>query len=78
MAVACNFSGFFCTSLRPGVLMRHLGLNNSNSSTCLARRCAASCWAFLSGCLAGRRSPREIVSLGYGLMAIAAVSNLLY
>ena len=33
--------------------------------------------AFLSGRLAGRRSPREIVSLGYSLIAIAAVSNLL-
>ena len=72
-------AGFFCTSLRPVFLMRHLGLNEQQFIYLFGPAvCGIMLGAFLSGRLAGRRSPREIVSLGYSLMAIAAVSNLLY
>lgn len=80
VAVACNFSGFFLyIPSAPVFLMRHLGLSEQQFIYLFGPAvCGIMLGAFLSGRLAGRRSPREIVSLGYSLMAIAAVSNLLY
>lgn len=77
-ALALNFAGFFIYVLSaPVFLMRHLGLPET-----------AFLWLFgpamlglmsgswLSGRLAGKRTPGQAIALGYGVMASAAVLNL--
>lgn len=77
-ALALNFGGFFIYVLSaPVFLMRHLGLPET-----------AFLWLFgpamlglmsgswLSGRLAGKRTPGQAIALGYGVMASAAMLNL--
>lgn len=80
LAVACNFSGFFLyIPSAPVFLMRHLGLNAHEFIYMFGPAVSGiMLGAFLSGRLAGRYSARQMVSLGYGLMACAALLNLGY
>lgn len=80
LAVACNFSGFFLyIPAAPVFLMRHLGLNEQQFIFMFGPAVTGIMFgAFLSGKLAGRHSPRTLVSVGYGLMALAALTNVGY
>lgn len=79
-AVACNFAGFFLyIPSAPVFLMRHLGLSPQQFIYMFGPAVGGMILgAFLSGRLAGRRSPREIVTFGYSLMFAAALLNLGY
>jgi DHA1 family bicyclomycin/chloramphenicol resistance-like MFS transporter len=80
LAVACNFAGFFLyIPSAPVFLMQHLGLSPQQFIYMFGPAVAGMIFgAFLSGRMAGRHAPREIVTLGYSLMFIAALLNLGY
>lgn len=77
LAVTFNFAGFFVyIPSAPVFVMRHLGLGHNDFIWMFGPAVAGiSAGAFLSGRLAGRRSARELVTLGYAVMACAALAN---
>lgn len=77
-ALACNFLGFFIYVLAaPAFLMRHLGVGETEFIWLFGPAMSGMVLgAWLSGRLAGRRSPAFCIGLGYTLMGSAAVSNL--
>ncbi len=78
-ALSFNFMGFFIYVLSaPVFLMQHLGI----SETCFLwlfgpAMSGLVCGAWLSGRLAGHLSSARTIALGYGVMASAALGNLL-
>jgi DHA1 family bicyclomycin/chloramphenicol resistance-like MFS transporter len=79
-AVSCNFAGFFLyIPSAPVFLMHHLGLSPQQFIYMFGPAVGGMIFgAFLSGRMAGRKTPRQIVTLGYTLMFIAATLNLGY
>ena len=79
-AVSFNFAGFFLyIPSAPVFLIQHLHLRPDQFLWMFGPAVSGIMFgAFLSGKMAGRRGPRETVSLGYVLMFIAASANLLY
>jgi DHA1 family bicyclomycin/chloramphenicol resistance-like MFS transporter len=80
LAVACNFAGFFLyIPSAPVFLMRHLGLSPQQFIWLFGPAVSGIMFgAYLSGRMAGQRSTREIVNIGYSLMFLAAALNLGY
>lgn len=77
-ALTFNFNGMFLYVLSaPVFLIGHLGLTPQDFAW-LFIPCVAGMMlgAFLSGRLAGRLSARRTIALGYGLMIVAAATNL--
>lgn len=65
LAVAFNFAGFFLYIWRPVFLMQHLHLGPSEFLWMPGPAVSGiMLGAYLSGRMAGRRSPREIVTYG--------------
>lgn len=79
-AVSCNFAGFFLyIPAAPVFLIQHLHLRPDQFLWMFGPAVSGIMFgAFLSGRMAGRRSSREIVNIGYALMFTAATVNLLY
>ncbi len=77
-ALSLNFSGFFIYVLSaPVFLMRHLGLPETAFLWLFGPAMSGLlCGSWVSGRLAGRRSPSFSVALGYAVMLLAAVLNL--
>lgn len=77
-AVSFNFAGFFVyIPSAPVFVMQHLGLGHDDFLWMFGPAVSGiMLGAFLSGRLAGRHSARQLVSLGYGLMFLAAAANL--
>ena len=77
-AVSCNFAGFFLyIPSAPVFLMRHLGLGPDEFLWMFGPAVGGiMLGAFLSGKMAGRRGARELVSIAYWMMFIAAAANL--
>ena len=77
-ALSLNFSGFFIYVLSaPVFLMRHLGLPETAFLWLFGPAMSGLlCGSWVSGRLAGRRSPSFSVALGYAVMLLAAVINL--
>lgn len=76
-ALSLNFSGFFIYVLSaPVFLMRHLGLPETAFLWLFGPAMSGLlCGSWVSGRLAGRRSPGFSVALGYAVMLLAAVLN---
>ncbi|GGY16731.1 Bcr/CflA family drug resistance efflux transporter [Paludibacterium paludis] len=79
-AIAFNFAGFFLyIPSAPVFVMRHLGLAHDQFLWLFGPSvCGIMTGAYWSGRMAGRRSARQIVSLGYALMAFGALFNVLH
>lgn len=77
-ALSLNFSGFFIYVLSaPVFLMHHLGLPETAFLWLFGPAMSGLlCGSWVSGRLAGRRSPGFSVALGYAVMLLAAVLNL--
>ena len=77
-ALSLNFSGFFIYVLSaPVFLMHHLGLPETAFLWLFGPAMSGLlCGSWVSGRLAGRRSPGFSVALGYAVMLLAAVINL--
>lgn len=77
-ALSLNFSGFFIYVLSaPVFLMHHLGLPETAFLWLFGPAMSGLlCGSWVSGRLAGRRSPGFAVALGYGVMSTAALLNL--
>ncbi|TCW31736.1 multidrug effflux MFS transporter [Gulbenkiania mobilis] len=80
LAVAFNFAGFFLyIPAAPVFLMEHLHLGPSEFLWMFGPAVSGiMLGAYLSGRMAGRRSPREIVTMAYALMGLAAAFNLIH
>lgn len=76
-ALSLNFSGFFIYVLSaPVFLMHHLGLPETAFLWLFGPAMSGLlCGSWVSGRLAGRRSPGFSVALGYAVMLLAAVLN---
>jgi len=79
-AIAFNFAGFFLyIPSAPVFVMQHLGLGHNQFLWLFGPSVTGiMLGAFLSGRMAGRRSAREIVNLGYTVMACGAGLNVLH
>ncbi len=77
---AVNFAGFFIYILSaPTFIYRHLGLEiNQFAWLFMAGVVGMVIGAYLSGRLAGRIPPQRAVKLGYTIMFVAALYNVLY
>lgn len=77
-ALALNFGGFFVYVLSaPVFLMQHLGLPETAFLWLFGPAMAGLvCGSWISGRLAGKRSPGWTIALGYGVMGSAALINL--
>ncbi len=78
-AVSLNFLGFFVYVLSaPVFLMTHLGLPETAFLWLFGPAMSGLvCGSWLSGRLAGKRSLPQTIALGYGVMACAALFNLI-
>jgi DHA1 family bicyclomycin/chloramphenicol resistance-like MFS transporter len=79
LALALNFNGMFLYVLSaPVFLMQHLGLTAQAFAWLFVPFVAGMMLgSFISGRLAGRISERRTILLGYALMSLAAIGNLL-
>ena len=77
-ALSLNFSGFFVYVLSaPVFLMTHLGVSETGFLWLFGPAMGGlMLGSWLSGHLAGRRSPGATIRLGYGVMVAAALINL--
>jgi len=77
---ALNFAGFFLYVLSaPAFIYRHLGLGAHGFAWIfVAGVIGMMTGAFLSGRLAGRVTPANTVWLGFAIMAVASLYNVLY
>jgi DHA1 family bicyclomycin/chloramphenicol resistance-like MFS transporter len=77
--VACNFAGFFLyIPAAPVFLIQHLGVSSSGFAWLfLPSISGIVAGAVISGRVAGRLTPRRTIEIGYGLMILAALGNLL-
>jgi DHA1 family bicyclomycin/chloramphenicol resistance-like MFS transporter len=78
-AVALHFNGFFIYVLSsPVYLMKHLGVSAQGFFWLFGPATAGLvAGSYLSSRLAGRMSHGRTILLGYGIMAVAAIGNLL-
>jgi len=76
-ALSLNFAGFFIYVLSaPVFLMTHLGLPETGFLWLFGpAMCGLIGGSWLSGRLAGKRSPGRTIALGYGVMTTAALLN---
>lgn len=79
LALATNFVGFFVYVLAsPVFIIEHLGLTAQSFGWMFVPMvCGMMLGSYANGKLAGRLSPRRTIALGYLVMALAAVSNVL-
>ena len=77
-ALSLNFAGFFIYVLSaPVFLMQHLGIEETGFLWLFGPAMAGlMSGSWLSGRLAGKRTPSQTIGLGYGVMASAALINL--
>ncbi len=77
-ALSLNFAGFFIYVLSaPVFLMQHLGIEETGFLWLFGPAMAGlMSGSWLSGRLAGKRTPGQTIALGYGVMAGAALINL--
>ncbi|MGE5472199.1 MAG: multidrug effflux MFS transporter [Bacteroidota bacterium] len=77
-ALSLNFLGFFIYVLSaPTFLMTHLGIPETGFLWLFGpSMCGLMTGSWLSGRLAGKRSPAGTIALGYGLMVSAALFNI--
>ncbi|HEX5806304.1 MAG TPA: multidrug effflux MFS transporter [Macromonas sp.] len=79
LALAANFVGFFVYVLSsPVFIIQHLGLSPQSFGWMFVPMvCGMMLGSYTNGRLAGRLSPRRTILLGYLVMALAALGNVL-
>jgi DHA1 family bicyclomycin/chloramphenicol resistance-like MFS transporter len=78
LALMFNFSGFFIyVTSAPVFLMRHLGVSATGFLWLFGPTTIGMAFgSWLSGRIAGRMTPRRTIAWSYGIMGLAAASNL--